>query len=102
MFLSSVILKEHADDTGAAIGSNDTNVLAANGTAGIGTGLTLFVFSIFAVNFGLPLFLCFISMQVSHFPKAVHLLQGRDTLYTISSRYPLINQTKKNLQSQAK
>lgn len=97
MFSSSVILKEHADNTGAVIGSNDTNVLAAKGAVGIGAGLKLFVFSILAVNFGLPRFLCFISMQVSHFPKAVHLLQGRDTFYAISSHYPLINQTKKKL-----
>lgn len=47
---------------------------------------TLFVVDVLAccqclidVNFGLPRFLCLMSMQLSDFPNAEHRLQGRDT-----------------------
>lgn len=77
LLFGCVMLNEHAANPGAAIGNNDMKLFG-----GV-DGVFIFLVGFFkpAANFGRPRFLCLMSIHVSHFPNAEHLLQGRDTLY---------------------
>lgn len=82
------MLNEHEANPGAAIGSSDIKLLESDDVAvvlllckGIVAVTELVDCHFFEeVNFGLPRFLCLISIHVSHLPNVVHLLQGRDTI----------------------
>lgn len=74
------MLNEHADNPGAMIGMNAVKLLG--GVVGTSRSLTTFLGLLLpVVNFGRPRFLCLMSIHVSHFPNAEHLLQGRDTFF---------------------
>lgn len=89
LLLLLVSLNEHADKPGAVIGNNDIKLLfAVFVTVPATVEVVDIVFNLLeggchlfeSVNFGLPRFLCLMSIQVSHFPSAEHRLQGRDTI----------------------
>lgn len=68
------MVNEHVGNPGAVIGINGIKLLLL-----FGPSRFLLLFFEPTANLGRPRFLCLISIHVSHFPNAEHLLQGRDT-----------------------
>lgn len=97
LLLLLVKSNEHADNPGAAIGNKDEKlflvfvvVVGTDAGTPLFISLTLIDCNFFvAVSFGLPRFLCLMSIQVSHLSKAVHRLHGLDTIIQILISYAI-------------
>jgi hypothetical protein len=95
VLLLFVSLNEHDDKPGAVKGNKDIKLLFIVDTKDI---LLFILFALLgddgdhffeAVNFGLPRFLCLMSIHVSHFPSDEQRLQGRDTIKNLLLSYCL-------------